>query len=72
MTGDCAEDKHNSCIVHEYTSMCKCPCHGFTITKEEVEYLVNNIQHEYLNKDTYYFARDLFNRMEQFIKENGK
>lgn len=41
----------------------------FELTKEEVKYLVQNIQHEYLSKETYHFAVDLFNRMEEFLKE---
>lgn len=45
---------------------------NFQLTKEEVQYLVNNIQHEYLGKETYYFATNLFNRMEKFLKEYEK
>lgn len=43
-------------------------CRGFHLTKEEVKYLVDNIQNEYLNKETYHFASELFNRMEKFLK----
>jgi hypothetical protein len=42
----------------------------FHMTLEEVAYLVANIQHEYLNKETYYFASDLFGRMERFLKDH--
>jgi hypothetical protein len=44
----------------------------FGLTVEEVAYIVKNIQHEYLNKDTYYFASDLFGRMEKFLVEQGR
>lgn len=40
----------------------------FPLTDKEVEYLVKNIQHEYLAKETYYFASDLFKRMELFLQ----
>lgn len=44
--------------------------HGdFHLNKQEVKYLVDNIQHEYLNKDTYEFAINLFRRMEKFLEE---
>lgn len=46
------------------------PIPTFPLTVEEVDYLVKNIQHEYLNKDTYYFASELFGRMETFLKNN--
>lgn len=39
----------------------------FVLNEEETKYLVDNIQHEYLNKDTYYFASDLFGRMQRFL-----
>lgn len=39
----------------------------FKMTRQEVEYFVNNIQHEYLNKDTYYEAMNLIKRMRQFL-----
>lgn len=55
--------------IHEFCNRCECPCHGLTLSKEEVKYLVKNIQHEYLSKDTYHFAVDLFNRMEKFLEE---
>jgi hypothetical protein len=41
----------------------------FPLNKDEVKYLVDNIQHEYLSKDTYYFASDLFGRMQRFLDE---
>jgi hypothetical protein len=55
--------------IHEFCGPCDCPCHGFNLSVEEAKYLVKNIQNEYLNKETYYFARDLFNRMEKFLAE---
>lgn len=42
---------------------------GFELTQEEVAYLVQSIQHEYLNKDTYYFSSGLFGRMEVYLKQ---
>jgi len=39
---------------------------GFALNVEEVAYIVANIQHEYLAKETYYFASELFGRMERF------
>jgi len=44
----------------------------FPLTLEEVRYLVANIQHEYLNKDTYYFASALFGRMERFVAQQDE
>lgn len=44
----------------------------FSINLEEARYLVQSIQHEYLNKETYYFASALFNRMEKFVAENDE
>ena len=63
---DCASN------IHEFCNQCQCPCHGMSLTAEEVDYIVKNIQHEYLNKETYYFARDLFNRMEKFLAEKNE
>lgn len=45
---------------------------GLLLTREEVEYLVNNIQHEYLSKETYHFATSLFSRMEKFLAETNE
>lgn len=42
------------------------------LTEEEVEYLVQNIQHEYLSKETYHFATELFNRMEKFLAQKDE
>ncbi len=44
----------------------------FELTEEEVRYLVDNIQHEYLNKDTYYFSSNLFGRMEEFLARQNE
>ncbi len=41
----------------------------FVLSTEEVRYLHDSIQHEYLNKDTYYFASRLFSRMQEFLEE---
>lgn len=58
---DCASGIHDMC------GRCECLCHGFTMTKEEVEYFLNNIKHEYLNKDHYYETISLINRMQAFL-----
>lgn len=44
---------------------------GFELNAQEVQYLVDSIQHEYLSKDTYYFASGLFGRMAEFLKKNN-
>ena len=43
---------------------------NFELTREEVEYFYNNIKHEYLSKDTYWFATNLLERMRKFL--NGE
>ena len=42
----------------------------FEMTKEEVEYFVNNIQGEYLKQETYYEVSALIKRMEEFLKNS--
>jgi hypothetical protein len=42
-------------------------CH---LSYEEAKYLVDSIQHEYLNKETYYFASSLFEKLSRFVKEH--
>jgi hypothetical protein len=49
---------------------CECGCHGIIISYEEAKYLVESIQHEYLNKETYYFASSLFERLAQFVRKH--
>lgn len=42
---------------------------GFIMNREEVEYIVHNIQNEFLCRDTYYLAVRLIRRMREFLGE---
>lgn len=41
----------------------------FMMTKQEVEYFLKNIEHEYISRENYYETSNLIKRMRDFVEQ---